>query len=67
MRHAAARGGDRPWFAIGGIDHSKVDQVVAAGARRIVVVRAIRDADDPERAAAILLARLPPVEERPLP
>ena len=67
VRHAAARGGDRPWFAIGGIDHSKVDQVVAAGARRIVVVRAIRDADDPERAAATLLARLPPVEERPLP
>ena len=67
VRHAAARGGDRPWFAIGGIDHSKVDQVVAAGARRIVVVRAIRDADDPERAAAMLLARLPPVEERPLP
>ena len=67
VRHAAARGGDRPWFAIGGIDHSKVDQVVSAGARRIVVVRAIRDADDPERAAAMLLARLPPVEERPLP
>jgi thiamine-phosphate pyrophosphorylase len=67
VRHAAARGGDRPWFAIGGIDHSKVDQVVAAGARRIVVVRAIRDADDPERAAATLLARLPPVEERSLP
>ena len=49
MRHAAARGGDTPWFAIGGIDEGNVGEVVAAGARRIVVVRSIRDAADPER------------------
>ncbi len=48
----------RPWFAIGGIDESNVADVVAAGARRIAVVRAIVDADDPERAAASLRAAL---------
>jgi thiamine-phosphate pyrophosphorylase len=40
-----------PWFAIGGIDLSNVAEVVAAGAPGIAVVRAIRDADDPEDAA----------------
>jgi thiamine-phosphate pyrophosphorylase len=43
-----------PWFAIGGIDDSTVGDVVAAGARRIAVVRAIGDSADPERAAAVL-------------
>jgi thiamine-phosphate pyrophosphorylase len=52
VRYAAERGGDVPWFAIGGIDAGNVAQVVAAGARRVVVVRAIRDAADPEVAAA---------------
>jgi thiamine-phosphate pyrophosphorylase len=50
----AARHATLPWFAIGGIDTSTVGEVVAAGARRIVVVRAIRDADDPESAARAL-------------
>jgi thiamine-phosphate pyrophosphorylase len=54
VRHAAAAGGNAPWFAIGGIDRDNVRDVVAAGARRIVVVRAIRDAADPQRAAAEL-------------
>jgi thiamine-phosphate pyrophosphorylase len=45
-----------PWFAIGGIDASTVDDVVHAGARRIVVVRAIADADDPEATARALRA-----------
>jgi thiamine-phosphate pyrophosphorylase len=58
VRYAAANGGDAPWFAIGGIDAGNVGEVVAAGARRIVVVRAIRDAADPERAAAELRAAL---------
>jgi thiamine-phosphate pyrophosphorylase len=47
-----------PWFAIGGIDLSNVEQVVDAGARRIVVVRAITDAADPAHAARALLAAL---------
>jgi thiamine-phosphate pyrophosphorylase len=40
-----------PWFAIGGIDLSNVAEVATAGAPGIAVVRAIRDADDPEAAA----------------
>jgi thiamine-phosphate pyrophosphorylase len=43
-----------PWFAIGGIDPDNVGEVIAAGARRIVVVRAIRDADDPAAVARTL-------------
>jgi thiamine-phosphate pyrophosphorylase len=43
-----------PWFAIGGIDETNAAEVVAAGATRIAVVRAIRDADDPRAAAARL-------------
>lgn len=50
--------GGMPWFAIGGIDHSNVEQVVEAGASRIVVVRAITEADDPAAAAASLLSAL---------
>jgi thiamine-phosphate pyrophosphorylase len=59
VRHAASAGGERPWFAIGGIDLANLGEVVAAGARRIVVLRAIRDAGDPEAAAAALRAALP--------
>ncbi|AMB41126.1 MULTISPECIES: thiamine phosphate synthase [Paenarthrobacter] len=47
-----------PWFAIGGIDLSNVEQVVAAGASRIVVVRAITEAEDPTAAAKSLLEAL---------
>ena len=54
VRYAAERAPDYPWFAIGGIDRTNVHEVIAAGGRRIVVVRAIRNADDPERAAAQL-------------
>ena len=50
----AARIARLPWFAIGGIDPGNVGEVVAAGARRIVVVRAIRDASDPAAAARSL-------------
>ena len=50
VRHAA-QVADRPWFAIGGIDASNVGEVAAAGAERVVVVRAIRDAADPRAAA----------------
>ena len=53
VRHAAAHR-DLPWFAIGGIDESTIGDVVAAGAQRVVVVRAIAEAADPERAARVL-------------
>ncbi|RAV18054.1 thiamine phosphate synthase [Mycolicibacterium sp. GF69] len=58
VRHAAERGGDKPWFAIGGIDADRLPEVLAAGARRIVVVRAITAAEDPRTAAAQLKAVL---------
>lgn len=48
-----------PWFAIGGIDLANVDEVIDAGARRVVVVRAITDASDPTEAATRILSRLP--------
>jgi thiamine-phosphate pyrophosphorylase len=54
----AARHATVPWFAIGGIDESNVADVVEAGATRVAVVRAIADARDPERAAAMLHAAL---------
>ena len=47
-----------PWFAIGGIDHDNLGEVIKAGARRIVVVRAITEAPDPPAAAAALQALL---------
>jgi thiamine-phosphate pyrophosphorylase len=52
----AAEHARQPWFAIGGIDAATIGNVVAAGARRIAVVRAIGDAADPEAAAADLAA-----------
>jgi thiamine-phosphate pyrophosphorylase len=57
VRYAAANA-SVPWFAIGGIDETNVADVVAAGATRIAVVRAIADADDPERAARALKSAL---------
>jgi thiamine-phosphate pyrophosphorylase len=45
-----------PFFAIGGIGAQNVHEVVAAGAQRIAVVRAIAEADDPGAAAAALRA-----------
>ncbi|EID14562.1 thiamine phosphate synthase [Mycolicibacterium phlei] len=56
VRYAAGLATDKPWFAIGGIDAERLPEVLAAGARRIVVVRAITGADDP-RAAAEQLKR----------
>jgi thiamine-phosphate pyrophosphorylase len=49
----------KPWFAIGGIDLQNVEEVVAAGAKRVVVVRAITEADDPQAAAAKIREALP--------
>ena len=42
---------ERPWFAIGGIDLTNLHEVKEAGATRVVVVRAITDAEDPRKAA----------------
>lgn len=59
LAHAASLETSKPWFAIGGIDLGNVEQVVEAGASRIVVVRAITDAADPTSAAQELLSSLP--------
>ncbi|MFC4561513.1 thiamine phosphate synthase [Nocardiopsis mangrovi] len=58
VRTAAELPGGRPWFAIGGIDLDNLDRVLDAGARRVVVVRAITEAPDPRAAAAAFTRRL---------
>lgn len=58
VREVAQFAPAKPWFAIGGIDGTNLEQVLEAGASRIVVVRAITDSSDPERAAAELRRRL---------
>jgi thiamine-phosphate pyrophosphorylase len=64
VRHAArvappGSAGVPPWFAIGGIDETRLDEVIEAGARRIVVVRVLTQARDAAAAgeAARALAR----------
>jgi thiamine-phosphate pyrophosphorylase len=55
---AAALSAPRPWFAIGGIGLDNLGQVLAAGARRVVVVRAITQASDPAAAVTEFVRRL---------
>jgi thiamine-phosphate pyrophosphorylase len=62
VKHAATDA-PHPFFAIGGIDPSNAARVVAAGARRLGAVRAIRDADDPAAAAEALRSALAPLGE----
>ena len=63
IREAAEIAGPA-WFAIGGIDAANVEQVVSAGAERICVVRAIRDAEDPRAAATSLFGAVDPAARR---
>ncbi|MFD3802752.1 thiamine phosphate synthase [Streptomyces sp. NPDC058619] len=58
VRYAASLEQDRPWFAIGGIDRTNLDEVLDAGATRVVVVRALTEASDPGAAAAELAKRV---------
>ena len=58
VSYVAGLAATRPWFAIGGIDEARLDDVLEAGARRVVVVRAITEADNPGAAAARLASRL---------
>jgi thiamine-phosphate pyrophosphorylase len=57
IAYAAGRAA-KPWFAIGGMDADSARAAAAAGAERVVVVRAIRDARDPETAARAVRAAL---------
>jgi thiamine-phosphate pyrophosphorylase len=50
VRHAAEHA-PVPFFAIGGIDAENAAEVIAAGAQRLCVLRAIASAEEPERAA----------------
>ncbi len=58
VRAVAATAPARPWFAIGGIDAARLPQVLAAGATRVVVVRALTEAADPGAAARELSTAL---------
>jgi len=58
VREIAGRGVELPWFAIGGITLDNVGQVLADGARRIALVRAILDAPEPAEAARAFVERL---------
>ena len=58
LAHAAATLTVKPWFAIGGVDEPRMPVVTAAGATRVVVVRAITEAADPAAATAALVASL---------
>jgi thiamine-phosphate pyrophosphorylase len=58
ITQTALLGASRPWFAIGGIGPHQLDEVLAAGATRVVVVRALTEADDPGAAAAAFAKRL---------
>jgi len=60
LTHVALLGATRPWFAIGGIifDFRRLNEVLQSGATRVVVVRAITEADDPGAAAAAFAKRL---------
>jgi thiamine-phosphate pyrophosphorylase len=53
VRHAAATA-TLPWFVTGGAAPDTVADMVAAGARRFVVVRWLTESSDPERAARAL-------------
>ena len=52
LRHAAEVAGERPWFVTGAMSATTAGDVLDAGASRLVVVRAITDAEDPAAAAA---------------
>ncbi len=58
VRYAATSGETRPWFAIGGINESNLGACLAAGARRVVVVRAVTLAGDRKTAVNRLRAQL---------
>lgn len=58
VRHAASSAGARPWFVTGGMGPATALAVIAAGARRLVVVRAITEAEDPAAMVAQLAVML---------
>ena len=59
----AARHAAHPWFAIGGVNTDSIGEVLDAGARRVVVVRAVTQAEDPAQACWSLRRALASVHE----
>jgi thiamine-phosphate pyrophosphorylase len=58
LSYAASLATSKPWFAIGGVDLTNLDAVLARGATRVVVVRALTEAADPAAAASAFAERL---------
>lgn len=59
LRAVAQTATAKPWFAIGGVaTGARLDEVLATGASRVVVVRAVTEAADPTAAAQALRAQL---------
>jgi len=54
----AAKNATIPWFAIGGIDPSNINDVLAAGAERVAIVRAIMQAEQPTLVTQYFLSQL---------
>jgi thiamine-phosphate pyrophosphorylase len=54
----AAKHATVPWFAIGGIDSTNMDDVLQAGALGLAMVRAIMNAENPTHAVQFCLAML---------
>ena len=61
LEQAVAATSHKPWFAIGGIDETNINEVVSMGASRVVVVRAVTEARDPAAAVRALWSRLMPI------
>lgn len=57
LRYASERAAV-PWFVTGGVTPETVPGMVAAGARRFVVVRWLTEAEEPERNARLLCAAI---------
>jgi thiamine-phosphate pyrophosphorylase len=55
---AAPPGSGKPWFVTGGVAPDTLNDVLATGARRVVVVRALTGAADPGAVATELADRL---------
>jgi thiamine-phosphate pyrophosphorylase len=50
--------GAKPWFVTGGVAPETLDDVLATGARRVVVVRALTEAAEPDAVGSELARRL---------
>lgn len=62
LRHVSATDTGRriPWFVTGGVTPGTISAMIAAGARRFVVVRHLTESPDPEAAARLLRAAIDP-------